>query len=341
MRLQLHLDECLGRNIGKLVQLVGSDSQTLQHTLGALRRSGLREATQLRAALDAGLVEQPLRGGHGQQRADLEAAAGLSPDHHVGRVAAEGLDVGLEPAQGGDDVEHALVAGARVLGAADLAQIKITQQPQAVVGGHDHDIVGGGQARAIFVLGAARSAGVAAAMAIDHHRTLAPFCYRGCPDVQYEAVLAVGRLVLSIRPAGGLQRRRAQLQRVAHAGPGVRGRSFLEARRSCHLTCVRDALECQGAARVTAAHAACSSFYFDVGRLGERESSGRRWLSQQQAWMQRDWSRRGSGSGEQFSTGPWCVHQVFPCAIGRHFQLDSSRANSAGGGNAANCGRPS
>jgi hypothetical protein len=87
----------------------------------------------LRAALQAGSVEQALRGGHGHERRAFAGAAGLAEDHHVSRIAAEARDVVPNPLQRGDEIHLRGVARPRVLRAADLIEIEIAEDVEPVI----------------------------------------------------------------------------------------------------------------------------------------------------------------------------------------------------------------
>ena len=79
------------------------------------------------------------------------AAAALAEDHHVVRVAAEALDVLVHPLERVTDIQQALVARGGVLLAAQVAQVQVAHEAQAVVAGHHDDIQRARQVGAILI----------------------------------------------------------------------------------------------------------------------------------------------------------------------------------------------
>ena len=116
--------EPLGRNLVQPVEVAARDAEFVQHGFGQ-RAGALAPAYPDRgAALDHGAVEQAARRRHGQQDADLPAAARLAEDRHVAGIAAEPLDIVAHPFERGDEVEHAGIAGLRVALAADIGEVR-------------------------------------------------------------------------------------------------------------------------------------------------------------------------------------------------------------------------
>ena len=85
---------------GDFLKIVGGLHAELGHQgLSGFGGVSLRDAFQIRPALDDGAVEQALGSGHRQQRADFPGAAGLPVDGDIVRVAAEIRDVVVDPLQ--------------------------------------------------------------------------------------------------------------------------------------------------------------------------------------------------------------------------------------------------
>ena len=161
----------------------------LQHRVGQPRRALAFGEAHAGAALDDGLVEQPLGARHGQQRAHLPAAAGLAEDRDIARIAAEAAGMLAHPFQRRDQVEHTGIAGLGEALAARLRQIEMAEDVQAMVDRHDHDIVALREPGAVVARRVGRAVRERAAMQPDHHR--APRVVEaGRPDMQRQAILA-------------------------------------------------------------------------------------------------------------------------------------------------------
>ena len=76
------------------------------------------------SAFDDGAMEKTLGRGHGEQRADFAASAGLAENRDVIGIAAELGDVPIHPAKSMHDVEHAYFARGSEIRAAQLRQIE-------------------------------------------------------------------------------------------------------------------------------------------------------------------------------------------------------------------------
>jgi hypothetical protein len=78
-----------------------------------------------------------------------------------------------------------------------------------VIGVNDHHVPGARQVSAILVAGASRSGGESTAVAVKHHRPLAPIG-GGRPDVEEQTILGLRRLVSSLtRLDGGSPKRQS------------------------------------------------------------------------------------------------------------------------------------
>ena len=111
------------------------------HQLARDTRALIRlDEPQRRAALDDRAVEQSLRGRHRQQRGHLSSATRLPEDHHRVRIAAELGDVVAHPAQRGDDVHHADVAGRGELLTAGFLERREAEDVEAVIDGDDDHV---------------------------------------------------------------------------------------------------------------------------------------------------------------------------------------------------------
>ena len=167
------------------------------------------------------LWNRTVRRGHGEQCRHGDAAGGLAEDRDVARVAAEALDVVVDPLQRGDLVQLADVGGRTPGIAAVPAEIEVPERSDAVVDRHHDDVAAFGQ-RAAVVRGL-RSRSVAEPAAVDPEQHRSPCTVqRRRVHVERQAVLALG----DRRPETGRDERVlrggvAELDRVARAGPRV------------------------------------------------------------------------------------------------------------------------
>ena len=225
----------------------------------------VRGADGVAAEGDA-LVDEPLGGRHRGDDADFAATAGLADDGHVARVAAEIGDVVVHPLQGGDDVEHADVAGVEVFLPADRSEIAESERVEPVVdGAADHVAVAGEVLSAVAVLLDGVAAGIAAAVQPDEHGPLLAV-QAGRPDVEAEAVFAdevvvpvvretavgFGPAVIGDHLRGGL----AEHERRAHVVPALGRLGRHEAVLAGGAGTVGDAAELVDVVEDEAAHAA-------------------------------------------------------------------------------------
>ena len=98
-----------------------------------------REGPQVGALHDR-LVEQPARLGRGHEVSDAQRPGGFAHHGHIVGVASKRGDVVLHPAQGGDLVEQAVVAGDTVSGfGAQFLVREPAERAQSIVGGDEHD----------------------------------------------------------------------------------------------------------------------------------------------------------------------------------------------------------
>jgi hypothetical protein len=98
--------------VGRFVGAGAADG--LRETLAALRRLLMGDVDAVSDALDHRALEQALGLGRSHQPTDRPCARGLPGDGHAIRIAAEGRDIALHPAQRLEFVEFALLA-ARLL----------------------------------------------------------------------------------------------------------------------------------------------------------------------------------------------------------------------------------
>src|SRR5205823_9668764 len=105
-----------------------------------------------------------------EQRADAHAPGGLAGDGDTLRIPTEGSDVVAHPAERGDLVADAVDAGAGVLGAADLFEMREAQRPETVVDADRDDIAARGEGGAVVPRNRALAGAKAAAMDPDEHR---------------------------------------------------------------------------------------------------------------------------------------------------------------------------
>src|SRR5579863_8513439 len=179
-------------------------------------------------------MEKPFRRGHGEKRGHFLAAAGFSEDEDSAGITAEIGDVVAHPGERGDDIEHADVAGGleRIAG---VAEVRVTEQAEAVIDGHDHDIATTRKTRAVIQRSRAGARGECTSVTPDHHGTLMVIPYTRRPDVERETILAfadsrrIRRRSHEIRTGENAGRTRnclrsgvAVFESVAHAGPRIR-----------------------------------------------------------------------------------------------------------------------
>ena len=94
-------------------------------------------------------MEQPRGRGHGEQHADLVAAARLAEDHDVAGITAEAGDVVAHPPESSDEVEHPGVPAQRERLAAELGQVQVAEGVEPMVDGDDDAVVLAGEVRAV------------------------------------------------------------------------------------------------------------------------------------------------------------------------------------------------
>ncbi len=128
--------------------------------------------------------------------------------------------------QGRHAVEHADIGAVRER-RVQPAQIEEAEGVQAVIDGHHHRVVPRSQALAAVPGGRAAAHGIAAAVEPDHHRPVADAQRRG-PDVQHQAVVALGLVGLGVILFGDHRHDRlgadaGELNGVAHPWPGGAG----------------------------------------------------------------------------------------------------------------------
>jgi len=186
------VQQLLPRHVLQFVELIRFDPELGQHGFGGFIRGLNGYTAQRRPAFNHRAVEQPLRGGHGQQRAYFGTAAGLAEDGDIVRIAAEPGNVIAHPFERLDDVQHPDIAGVGVLRAADSRQVQIAEDVEPVIDRHDHDVVACGQIGAVINRKAARAGGKAAAMQPEHHRAFVSGAEARGPDVQVQTILAHG-----------------------------------------------------------------------------------------------------------------------------------------------------
>lgn len=136
-------------------------------------------------------MEKTLGRGHGEQRADFAASAGLAENRDVIGIAAELGDVPIHPAKGMHDVEHAYFARGSEIRAAQLRQIEEAEGVQPVINGHYNHVAAAAEIGSIFAGTRSRAVLKMSAVAPEHHGALAPIVEGGRPDVQHQAIFAL------------------------------------------------------------------------------------------------------------------------------------------------------
>ena len=210
----------------ELVDLRRFEAEIGQDRLGSCLRHCLRDGGILRAALQAGAVEETLGRRHGHERRDLAGAARLAEEHHLARVAAEAGDVVAHPLEGRDQIELSRVARSGVAPTADLIEVQITEDVEPMVDRHHRDVAGAGEIRAVGEERRARAVVEQPAVDVDEHGPRSARASRGV-DVQHQAVFAERRVGAHPRADDGgrhrqLHRAVAVLVGIADAGPGRR-----------------------------------------------------------------------------------------------------------------------
>ncbi len=248
-------DTCNVVNLGRF-QAEGLDGVGT-NTAGVL---GLQE-TGDGTALNDGLVEKALCGRHRHQRGNLAAAARLTENGDVRRIAAERCNVVANPLKRFHDVHHADIAAVCILGTIS-GKVEETERVEAVIErNHDYAVVAG-QVRAVITDLFLSAAGAeAATMQPDHDRTLHAVLQATGPDVDPEAVL-VGEAVIPVHGKGlivgvpaspfVLRTSRAVGTAVADFGPGIR----ILGRHETGRLGIRNALENENAVIDVAGHGA-------------------------------------------------------------------------------------
>ena len=207
------------------------------------------------AALGDALLEEALGLLHHTEEGGGAAAGGLAEDGHVVGVAAEGLNVLLDPLQGLDMVQQTQAGGVLVvLAALHLGEVDEAHEADAVVGGdHDDVLVLLHEELAVIEGIGGAAPGEAATVEEDHHRLAGGTEVLG-PDVQGQAVLA--DLVVG-RPLAGpliLDAALAELVRGEGLVAVVGGLGGLPAELAHRGLGVGDALEGQHAGVLQLAH---------------------------------------------------------------------------------------
>ena len=160
----------------------------LQDGIGEPRRALALGEAHAGAALHDGLVEQALGARHGEEGADLSAAARLAEDRDVAGIAAEAGGMLAHPFERGDEIEQAGIAR---LGEALAVrrQVEMAEDVEPVIDRDDHDVVAPREVHAVVARRVGRAVGEGAAMQPDQDRALA-VVEAGRPDMQRQAVLA-------------------------------------------------------------------------------------------------------------------------------------------------------
>ena len=213
-----------GQQFGHRQRLQSGDvlgAQGFQRGGGDRRRAFRGAVADGGATLDDGAVKQALRHRHGEQGADLGAAAGFAENGDAGRIAAEGRDIGLHPLQGGHQIQQPGIAGLGEIRPANGGQVQEAENIQSMVDVDHHDIALS-QPRWAYVVGIAGAGGKGTAMQPHHYRPLAVLAWRGDGDRQ--AVLALRRGIAfaeKIRHFQPVRISAAHLRRLAGNGGGI------------------------------------------------------------------------------------------------------------------------
>jgi hypothetical protein len=257
--------DVLYRQRQDLIDAAAVETQRLDHRprgFGGLL--GGRHLDQ-RPALHDGAVEEALRPIHGHQQRDFASAAALAEYQHIARIATELGDVVAHPFERQHQVENAGGAGIGEAFAM-VGQVKLAKNVEPMIDAHDHDVTALGEPDTVVGVAGTRTGYETATVEPDHDRTLAAVAQCGRPDVEEEAVLALGQRrvrtpgpeeaasVASSRLWGG----EAIVARLQYASPW-RGGSWRRKARDRSVRTVARALEAKDAGFLEAS---------DLTRLG-------------------------------------------------------------------------
>src|SRR5262249_24556187 len=134
-------------------------------------------------------LEETMRAGNAEQRRDLRAAARVAEDGDVRGIATECGGVVANPLERELHILHTRVAGSLEAFAADLGEIEVAEDIQAMVDRHDDQIAARGQPRTVIEPFGSGAGVEPAAVKPDHYRTALGVSCR-CPHVEDETVLA-------------------------------------------------------------------------------------------------------------------------------------------------------
>jgi hypothetical protein len=168
------------------VQLLSPDAELLQQLPRPFIRHSLGLQPQLTARLDDTPMEQPLRRHDAHQRRRFPSPARLPEDQHAAGVAAEPIDILLDPFQGQHAVQHPRGRAVRIGAARNVIEIEITEHVEPVVDRYDHHILLHRHPHAVIPGRRSRPGREPAAMQ-PHHNGLLPREVVA-PYVQHEAV---------------------------------------------------------------------------------------------------------------------------------------------------------
>ncbi len=243
VRDRLSVHRAQGRKIARTDLARKPDADRLRGDAAVRVLAQVRRRNHICALRDR-FREQAARIGRRHQVHDAEPARGFARNRDVGRIAAERSDVLLNPAQRGDLIEKAVVAG-------DLAarfrterrMRKIAEHPHAIVDGDEDDVMVC-ELRAVIHRLAACAARERAAVNPDEDGQIACACW--CPDIEEQTIFARRRQLVRVDADGArvrLHARRAEPRRVASLFPRRHRQRRFPAARSRRRQRVRNAFE--------------------------------------------------------------------------------------------------
>ena len=142
-------------------------------------------------------MEEAMSLGNSHHDGTLRSSSGLAKDGDARGVAAEESNIGSNPTECEDEVEHACIARVCVNGIRrGFGKIEEAESVEAMVDCDDNDIASMAESRAVIERTVDGTTIECTAMKIDQHGPLR-FCgkRKRCPDVEMEAVLALLSLV--------------------------------------------------------------------------------------------------------------------------------------------------
>src|SRR4030095_12930569 len=152
------------------------------------------------ATHDDGAMEKAAGCRRREKRAYLSATARLTEDRDILRITPEALRVVTYPLQRREHVECAGIAGLAQRFAAEVGQVQMAHDVQALVDRHHYHVVTRGKIGAVQPGHVGGTVAEPAAVVPDHDRALPAVIQAARPDVERQAILAFREPGRSGRP---------------------------------------------------------------------------------------------------------------------------------------------